>query len=368
MAQAREELGADAALVTSRPSPPEARHLGEYEVVFATESAEPSPAPAAPPLPLAAAAPRPAPRPSSDTGDALQSVLTELRGLRQQILRQTALRTVDDPRWMASQPEVAEAYATLLGAEVDSELALGLVLAAHDRTRGASPDAFISALYDEMARLIPVDSQLGDSGAGVVALVGPPGAGKTAMLARLAVRRGLLERKPIHFISLDTLRVAASEQLRTYAGILGAGFEIVQSASALEQSLRDQRRRSLVFIDTPGFSLRDLRDHADDAVISLARRDDIQKHLVLPAYARAADLARFSSAYSAFRPSRLIFTHIDQTETFGALLNEAVGSGLPLSFFGTGQKVPEDMEEASAAALAGRILSREFAAGARSAA
>jgi flagellar biosynthesis protein FlhF len=373
MAQAREELGADAALITSRPSPPEARYLGEYEVVFAAETTDPAPAVpalAAPPPVAAPSARRATPQaPPPEAEDALQSVLAELRGLRQQILRHTALRASDGPRWMASRPEAAEAYAALLAAEVDSELALGMLLAAHDRSQGAAPAAFAAALRVEMERMIPVDADLGADGAGMVALVGPPGAGKTATLAKLAVRFGVAKRRPVHFISLDTLRVAASEQLRTYASILGAGFDLVQSAGGLDHALREQRRRALVFIDTPGFTLRDLCDDSDDAVRSLAARDDIQKHLVLPAYMRAADLSRFSAAYAAFRPSRLLFTHLDQTETFGALLNEAVGSGLPLSFFGCGQQVPDDLEEASAAALAGRILPRGLAfAGARSAA
>lgn len=365
MAQASEELGSEAALVTSRPSPPEVRHLGEYEVVFATDAPEPVTAA----LPIPAAGVPTVSRVPAEAENSLQSVLAELRGLRQQIMRQTAMRAVDDPRWMASQPEVAEAYASLLNAEVDPDLALGLVLSAHERACGEPTFVFRDVLRDEIARMIPIDATIGHADCGMVALIGPPGVGKTAMLTRLAIHYGLLQRRPVHFISLDTVRVAASEQLRAYASILGASFEAVQSTGALDRALRVQRRNSLVFIDTPGFTARDLCDEGDDTALCFGRRDEIQKHLVLPSYLPAADLARLSAAYAAFRPSRLIFTHIDQTEIFGPLLCEAVRSKLPLSFFGTGQKVPEDMEEASAAALAARILPPKVAAtGARSAA
>lgn len=87
-----------------------------------------------------------------------------------------------------------------------------------------------------------------------------------------------------------------------------------------------------------------------------ARRDDIQKHLVLPASLRAIDLTRVAAGYRAFQPTRLIFTRMDETDAFGPILGLAAELALPISFFGTGQKVPEDLEVATMAALLDRLL------------
>ncbi len=189
----------------------------------------------------------------------------------------------------------------------------------------------------------------------VTALVGPPGVGKTATIAKLAVRYGLSCSKPAMLISFDTIRVAACEQLRSYASILGIGFQAVDTNRALAQALEEHRSKDLILIDTPGFAFRDLEGAGDTAEF-LARRTDIQKQLVLPATMRSSDLARYAQAYAPFAPSHLIFTRLDEAQFLGPLLSETVRSGMLLSFLGTGQKVPEDLDLADAGTLVNRLL------------
>ena len=110
-----------------------------------------------------------------------------------------------------------------------------------------------------------------------------------------------------------------------------------------------------MLIDTPGFAFRDLAGGCELASF-LAERTDIQKHLVLSGSMRCTDMNRMSAAYDIFRPSHLIFTRMDETETLGPVLNEAIGSGRPLSFFGTGQQVPEDLEAVNHTDLLNRLL------------
>jgi flagellar biosynthesis protein FlhF len=277
-----------------------------------------------------------------------------------------------------------EVYAELIQAEVDPDLAQQLLAAVQKRlhpttisvppepaavTRQAikvelshqqnsmEPAAVRTALCAEIQSSFRVDTDLGTPGNGprMVALVGPPGAGKTATIAKLAVKYGLSSKKPTLLLSLDTLRVAASEQLRWYASILGIHFQVVETSRALAQTLEEHRGKDLIFIDTPGLTTSDL-DGGCDVAEFLAGRNDIQKHLVLPASMRFTDLARISSAYDVFRPSRLIFTRMDETGTFGPLLCEAVGSGRPISFLTTGQRVPEDLEPADKTSLTNRLL------------
>jgi flagellar biosynthesis protein FlhF len=382
MEQARRELGSDATLVTSRSAGPEARHLGEYEVVFATERPEAgatdgrrggSPATSAP----TTAQPR---------SGAPDSILAEIRELRRlfQAWRQASIRSAGQPQWIIGNPELEEVYAELIQAEVDPDLAQQLLAAVQKRlhpttisvppepaavTRQAikvelshqqnsmEPAAVRTALCAEIQSSFRVDTDLGTPGNGprMVALVGPPGAGKTATIAKLAVKYGLSSKKPTLLLSLDTLRVAASEQLRWYASILGIHFQVVETSRALAQTLEEHRGKDLIFIDTPGLTTSDL-DGGCDVAEFLAGRNDIQKHLVLPASMRFTDLARISSAYDVFRPSRLIFTRMDETGTFGPLLCEAVGSGRPISFLTTGQRVPEDLEPADKTSLTNRLL------------
>jgi len=381
MEQARKELGPDAMLVTTRTSALEARHLGEYEVVFASElPPAPESAPAAQteavqklslpatPTPKPSYPQLPAILPPAPAGE-LGMMLAEMR--RQ--LKSTRGTNPDKPQRQASQTPGRDLLNELLRRDVAPEIAQRLIAAAENRLRHANLDRgtgpqfelpldrtkLRAALAEEIQDAFEVDSRLsapyGNGSPIAVALVGPPGAGKTATIAKLAVRHGLTARKPAVLISLDTLRVGASEQLRCYASLLGLAFQLVETNRALEQSLEEHRNKELILIDTPGFTLSDLNS-TGDAGEFLARRSDIQKYLVLPASMRYADVARMSAAYQVFQPSRSIFTRMDETESFGAVLSESIVSKRPIAFFCAGQRVPEDLAEATQRELASLLL------------
>ena len=386
MEQARKELGPDAMLVTTRTAALESRHMGEYEVVFAADlptapevaPAAPTEAPKPPALPpgqfakpsfpqLTASG---APMISADLGIMLAEMRRQLKSGRRTA---NAPAPPERPANPPSQSSAKDLLDELVKREVSPEIAQRLISAAEKRLRSSGHDRgtrahlevspertrLRGAVMEEIQNAFQADSRLTaqySNGAPIVlALVGPPGAGKTATIAKLAVRHGLTARKPAVLISLDTLRVGASEQLRCYASLLGLGFQVVETNRALEQSLEEHRHKELILIDTPGFTLSDLNGPCDSAEF-LARRTDIQQHLVLPASMRSADIARMSAAYQAFKPSRSIFTRMDETESFGALLNETISSGRPIAFFCAGQRVPEDLTEATNRGLAALLL------------
>ena len=397
MEQARTELGPDAMLVTTRAAAVEARHLGEYEVVFAADlplTAETAPAPPKetprrPALPPGEFTKATFPQVSADVTPAedtdLSAMVDEMRRQLQFVERQlksgrrsnapAVPPATDRPAANPSQTYLKELLNELTQRDVFPEIAQRLVLAAENRLRaaasaapdrGAGPHFEIpmdrsrlrAALFEEIQDAFQVDSRLSaqpTTGANILALVGPPGAGKTATIAKLAVRRGLTARKPAVLISLDTLRVGASEQLRCYASLLGLAFQAVETNRALEQAIEEHRNKELILIDTPGFTLSDLRAGCDAADF-LSRRSDIQKHLVLPASVRSADIARMSAAYAVFKPSHSIFTRLDETESFGAILNESIVSARPIAFFSAGQRVPEDLTDATNRELATLLL------------
>jgi flagellar biosynthesis protein FlhF len=131
--------------------------------------------------------------------------------------------------------------------------------------------------------------------------------------------------------------------LRSYAAILGLGFQVLETAGALAQAIEENRGKELILIDTPGLSHGEIEDAAGFTQF-LSTRDDIDKHLVLPASMKSADLHRMVDAFEILRPRRLLFTKLDETTSFGPILNQAARTRKPLSFFTNGQRIPEDLE------------------------
>src|SRR5580700_11377994 len=358
IAEAREELGPEAMLVESRKAAPDARHLGEYEVVFAlTSDGPPATAKSAGP---SAATPR------DSLSHDVAELKKELEGMRRAITR-TAFAP---PQWLSGAPDLSDAYAVLTANEIDPDLAREIVQSAESRSSGGARSkvaqfnqprdsgAYQQALIQELESRFTVKPSLGRTEAGVriTALVGPPGAGKTTTLVKLAVNYGLACRRPMVLISMDNHRIAAAEQLRSYAGILGVGFQVLETVSALAQSIEENRSKDLILIDTPGLGFTEIGDSSTLARF-LSSRADLDTQLALAASVKPADLTRMVDAYQVFKPQRLVFTKLDETTSFGPIFNETVRTGMPLSFFATGQRIPEDLEEVTPGRLTSLILS-----------
>ncbi len=353
---AHQELGPEAMLVDSRRTSVEARHLGEYEVVCAVFP----PAPANAPLADAEEAPQPAFL-QHLRAPGLEKLSQEVHDLKRSMERMamTINRSSAGVSNLRANPELAEAYARLTTAEVDSALAHEIVSKLAPQLQvGSNAESMLAEALEEM---LAVDPRLGRPGAAriITALVGPPGAGKTTTLVKLAAIYGLTTRKPTQIITMDTHRVAAAEQLRTYAAILGVGFQIVDTTTALAQALEEHRQKDLVLIDTPGFGAKDMED-AHDIARFLSTHPDIDVQLVLPASLRASDLKRVVETYEIFRPAKLLFTRMDETQTFGPILNLVVNTGKPVSFLCNGQQVPEDFGIAKKSLLADLILGQQY--------
>lgn len=325
MELARKELGEDAFLVNARPADPETRKLGAFEVVFGVMPPQETEAAVASP-------PRPATLPAAGPPNA------DLAELKREMARMAqTLRGLSAPR-AAIPPEEWDFRCRLLDAELDHGIVEQMV-------QGTS-----------LSDLFTVDANLGRSGTrALVVLVGPPGAGKTTTLIKLAARYGLASRRPAHIVSADVLRIAAADQLRTLASILGIGCTVVETPGALAQAIEEQQGKEFVFVDTPGLGPHDMEDGSELARF-IAEHADADTHLVLPATLRPADISAAVNRYQIFRPDKLLFTHVDEAACFGALVSESARRSLPISFLGTGQQVPDDLEPATRERLTALVL------------
>lgn len=253
-----------------------------------------------------------------------------------------------------SDPELAAAFAALTEADLDADLAYEIV------SRIGNPFT-PGALRDRLRQLVRVKAQLGqpESQRRIAVLVGPPGAGKTSALVKLAVQYGITARKRVHFLSLDTYRIAAAEELQSYAAILGVPCQVLETGTALASSLAEHSQADLILIDTPGLTRNEMDD---DLAQAISQSPDLDTHLVLPASMRTSDLKRTAEQYTIFKPDKLLFTRLDETQTFGPILSQSVRMGLPVSFVSNGQRIPEDLAAATEDLLLGLLLKTEPAA------
>jgi flagellar biosynthesis protein FlhF len=271
---------------------------------------------------------------------------------------------------MNGPSEIADIRAKLHDTGMDTALVRQLTEAAmatrtpHPVRTSSAPesDSLHAAVRREMEKRITVDSHLGREGSRrtVVAFVGPPGRGKTTTLVKVAITCGLAKRIPVRIFSMDARRIAAEEQMRSYAAILAVPFQSFENVAGLDQALaagwgQDARTETLTLIDTAGYGPGEMAE-AGQLAAYLASNSEIDVHLVLRADTRTADLVRGVERYSMFRPGKLIFTGLDEAESFGAGFSAAVRCGLPVSFLSAGQRVPEDIYPAAGGQLAGLVL------------
>jgi flagellar biosynthesis protein FlhF len=344
ISQARHEMGSDAMLVNSKRSGTEARHLGIYEVVCAGETEARSEEVAGARSRTTAAAP---------PMDRLSQDVTELKQQMER-LALTLARSGGGMAGIASDPELSRIFAQLTDADLYADLAYEVV------GRMTAPFT-LEALRTELGSLVNIDSELGCPGsrpgcpARVVALVGPPGAGKTTTLVKLALQHGINSRKRSQVLTLDTFRIAAADELQSYAAILGIGCEVLETTAALAQALEEHRDKDLILIDTPGLADGEM-DGFEELAHFLSGYPGMDTHLVLPASMRTADLRRAAQRYEVFGPRKLLFTRLDETETFGPILSQSVRMGKPISYLTRGQRIPEDLEPATRDVILDMVL------------
>ncbi|MCC7202977.1 MAG: flagellar biosynthesis protein FlhF [Nitrospirae bacterium] len=189
----------------------------------------------------------------------------------------------------------------------------------------------------------------------IAIFIGPTGVGKTTSIAKIAAKYTLIDKKKVSLITFDTYRVGAVEQLKIYARIIGLPVEVVLSPSDLRGVIDKKRDSDLILIDTAG------RSHKDRAYISeldklMSQRTEMDSHLVLSATSSNIVLNDIIGKFKGIRINSLLFTKLDEADNYGAIFSSMINAQKPLSYFTTGQRVPEDIELATAGRLSRLIL------------
>jgi flagellar biosynthesis protein FlhF len=222
------------------------------------------------------------------------------------------------------------------------------------------PESIRNALCEAVEQCIPVAPPI-QAIAGtrrVVALVGPTGVGKTTTVAKLAANFKLAHGARVGLVTVDTYRIAAVEQLKTYAEIIDLPLAVVNDPVEMPRALDEMGAVDLVFIDTAGRSPRDevkIRELAE--FLLRARPDEV--HLVLSAVAGQRSLRAAVERFAMVQVDRLILTKLDEADSLGGLLSVLGLSNRPVSYLTTGQAVPDDIEPANPKRLARLILKQE---------
>jgi flagellar biosynthesis protein FlhF len=296
-------------------------------------------------------------RSSSEKGN--RALLAEIRSVKS-LLESLPLSTGETRSTVASKtpsfPHAAyeEVYSNLVSQGIDRELAYQLVENARlaDKSSSSPKKMIITSrvLCNLSSRIRVADDVIAkrpQNHAAIMAFLGPTGVGKTTTLAKLAAQAVLGNRLKVGLITMDTYRIAAVEQLKTYAEIIGVPTKVVETLAEMGAAIEDFKDKDLILIDTAGRSQREIHNQQELADF-MAQSPFIQKALVVSATTKQADLAEIIERYKIFNHNCLILTKLDETQVYGPLINELARTGSPVAYVTVGQNVPKDILRPSA--------------------
>jgi flagellar biosynthesis protein FlhF len=274
----------------------------------------------------------------------------------------------------ASRPDLPDAlfrlYTDLIDADLNEDLARELLEQVRGEARGAEladpllVKARIAGIIEaEIAVTGPIAVQAGSRR--LVALVGPTGVGKTTTIAKLAAHYRLKEKRRVGLITVDTYRIAAVEQLRTYADIIDLPMQVVSTPREMREAVRRMDNLELVLMDTAGRSPKDdVKIRELRAFLSEAGADEV--HLVLSSVGNPKTMEQTALRFAPVGTTALLLTKLDEASGLGNLLPLLRRCKLPLSYLTNGQNVPDDIETADPQRLSRLMIEMDDELGNRS--
>jgi len=252
-------------------------------------------------------------------------------------------------------------YKTMTDNEVDDKYAHQIIDETANTTKEGTPfDVALAGIYQKMILKFGKSSVItpAENGPKTVFFVGPTGVGKTTTIAKIASKFSVEAKKKIALLTADTYRIAAAEQLKTYANILEVPFRIIYTIEEMESALNDFRNFDYVFVDTAGHSHQnsEQKNVMGDFIHSVDGVVEKDVFLVVSATTKYRDLKSIADAYSEITDYKIIFTKLDETTALGNLLNLKLYTGAELSYITCGQNVPDDIETFNAQATVKNLL------------
>lgn len=287
--------------------------------------------------------------------DSLQNLIeNQMKPMQEKSIQQVEEEKANDNEYIKLiykqmiMNEVDEKYANQIINEIESTL-----------QKGAPVDNILTSIYQKIVLKLgqPQTIELSENKPKFVFFIGPTGVGKTTTIAKIASGFKMNKNTKMALITSDTYRIAAVEQLRIYANILGVPLKVIYSAEELSQSKEEFNDYDIVLIDTAGRSHKNT-EQKDDLEALLNTIDDSMKeiYLVLSATTKYKDLVRITETYSTIANYRIIFTKLDETICMGNILNVRMMTGAPLSYAAWGQNVPNDIGRLDAQFVAKKLL------------
>jgi flagellar biosynthesis protein FlhF len=287
---------------------------------------------------------------------ALRDEMSGLRTMVKDLVSQVRHnRTPDVPE------ELFDYYMQLISSQVCDELALEVIKNLHRQIRPEhlqQPQYIRERLIEQLEKQLPATGPIVRTksvGPHVVALIGPTGVGKTTTIAKLAANLKLREKRRVGLITIDTYRIAAIDQLKKYADIIGSPLRVVGSPDDLREAVASMSEYDFVLIDTAGRSPNDtLKLNELKHFLSVASPDEV--HLVLSTTASQSCVELAIERFGDVRCEKIIFTKLDEAAHVGVVLNVVRKVNKSLSYITTGQDVPDDIEVGQGRKLAQLIL------------
>jgi flagellar biosynthesis protein FlhF len=286
--------------------------------------------------------------------DNWQSLHDELNRIRERLDSRERSSTEQSP----CHPEMMPYYGRLLENGLEMKTVQGLL---HEMRTHIVPEVSDTGIQQALQRTIAGQVKTSgpllnrDDRKKTVILVGPTGVGKTTTIAKLAAHYRQHERRSVALITLDTYRIAAVEQLRMYADLIGVTTDVALTRGDAVRCIARRNDADLILVDTAGRSPGD-RAGMTEVHDMLSLNHPVEVHLVLSATTRERDLMQYTNHYRGIPFNRLLFTKLDETTGVGGAFDLMRKTGVPLSYFSVGQRVPEDLEVARPERLAELLL------------
>jgi len=300
---------------------------------------------------------RPAPE-KKETFVSLHKELDEVKSLIHTLVKRSTHSDLSE-----LNDELLDVYLMLIEQEVSEDIAKELIGVLSEKLTPEELEnkemiqaSLMEAVMARMQFVEPIQLEKGRPKR--IAFVGPTGVGKTTTIAKLAAEFSLRHKKKVALLTLDTYRIAAVEQLKTYAEIMGVPLEVVMTPREVQQAIDKHHDADLIFIDTAGRSHKNEMQMMELKGFLEAIKPD-ETHLVLSTTSNYKNVREALDSFDSFNVDKLIFTKIDEAVSFGLILNVMSKVNKRLSYVTTGQNVPDDIAVTDPTMLANLILKGE---------